>query len=106
MVKDLWLFLKEYLNKLKYSSYGKYIIKRDNTKHSINDNYYCYNNEKINLKNIYNIAKSLSHTNIIDWILLPKNYMSLSLETITEFFTKIFNPLQDYNLLDKIIRKF
>lgn len=84
----LWNFLKEYLNLFMVSSYGKFLI----TNNTIN-NYYYYNNESnLNLKNIYNIAKSLSHTVINNtWVLLDKNYISFNESNKIMFFDRIYN---------------
>ena len=40
-------------------------------------------------ENIYNISKSLSHVDQKDWILLDKNWQSLSLITRKEFLNKL-----------------
>jgi hypothetical protein len=97
-----WNFLRESIKLLIASSYGKFlIIYGPNNKFKINNNYYYKPfNEKIkekpkniNLKNIYNISKSLSHTYNKDkkWILLDKHYISLNYENKSNFFKKIFN---------------
>ena len=81
----LWNFLHIYINKLKVSAYGKYIFKNDEFifKHEGNDKppkFYNYNykNLPINLKNIYNVSKTLSHRD--KWIPCERNYVSLSRE--------------------------
>jgi len=92
----LWDFLKNQLDKLSYTIYGKYLINKE-TKTIINQ----YNLKllssnlevNINLKNIYNVAKSLSHDSIVNWILLDKNYMSLSTDSRNNFFRKLCDQL-------------
>jgi hypothetical protein len=85
-IKYIWEYLKETVNILKNTIYYKFLITKD---------YYYYDdNKNINLKNIYNISKSLSHTTVIErrgkiWRLLPENYKSLSLEQIKEFWKKL-----------------
>lgn len=100
---DLWNFLKESLKLFMASAYGKFLITKIDKKLVIND-YYLYRpfnqtlQQKlqeqnvinfINLKNIYNISKSLSHTT--EWILLDKHYISLNYITRKTFFEKIIN---------------
>jgi hypothetical protein len=104
---DLWNYLYDVLDLLRNSPYGKFLIiesKNSPDKYFINNKYYYepFNNlvkrtpvyvnnvkDKLNLKNIYNIAKALSHSNPKDWILLERHYISLSLEQKIDFFSKI-----------------
>jgi HrpA-like RNA helicase len=118
-LKHLWTFLKEYLNKFEGSAYGKFLILRDNKGKSISDTYYYWkpndtiditkmNNikDRLNLKNIYNIAKSLSHNvvkspgatskNKDEWTLNDKNYISFNNENKLKFFNRI-NNLENKN---------
>lgn len=107
-INNLWDFLKESLEKFNNTTYGKYLLNyNDKTnKIEINNNYYYerlsknnmetndYTNNvknKINLKNIYNIAKSLSHNNINDWIEHTKNYNLLNFKDKVEFFIRLFD---------------
>ena len=54
--------------------------------------------QPINLKNIYNIAKSLSHNNIEDWDLLELNFLSIKKEDKFNFFLKFLDLSDDdYN---------
>lgn len=80
---DIWNFIKESLNIFQSTIYSRYLI--DNNK-IINILYLP--GTKINLKNIYNIAKSLSHNSIKDWNILPTKYTSLDQDTKSEFWDK------------------
>ena len=95
--KDLWDYLKLSLNLLIACPYGKFLI----TNNKISTKYYYepFNENiklrvsvlnKLNLKNIYNISKSLSHVNFDEWTLLDRNYMSLNNNLKHNFFNKIF----------------
>lgn len=146
-IEELWNYLKKILDKFKYTTFGKYLIIDNNKKYSINNNYYYepLNNKfklndiyinnvknKINLKNIYNIAKSLCHKSVkndksdkSDWKLMEKSYLSLEDVDKIEFFNRLFtnnynwinlkgnfkrqfiNINYDYkNILDTIIKAF
>ena len=87
---NLWTFMKKSLNRLKYTTYWKFLI----TNNKVNNNYYykpfanvniTINN--LNLKNIYNIAKTLSHTD--SWDLLEKNYIKLETKDKNNFITRL-----------------
>ena len=115
-INIIWNFLKKQLELFNKSVYGKYLI----TRFKKNDNkiYYQLNefykfkllNKKeidyINLKNIYNISKSLSHNNNNNnWILLDNNYLSLNKENKEIFFNKIFGITNDtewFNLKENL----
>ncbi len=95
-----WNYLKESLNMLKHSPYGKFIIKDNkitnsyywepfNEKFKQGDTFKNLVKDKLNLKNIYNIAKSLSHDNTKSWNLLDENYISLDTETKKAYFNKL-----------------
>lgn len=104
---DLWNYLYDVLDQLKNSPYGKFLLiesKKNPDKYKLNNKYYYepFNNlvkktpeysqnvkDKLNLKNIYNIAKAISHSNPKDWILLDRHYISLSSEQKIDFFSKI-----------------
>ena len=96
-VNHFWNFLRESIKLLIASPYGKFLItKYPNNILKINNNYYYkpLNGNKetskyLNLKNIYNISKSLSHT--IGWKLLDKHYISLNYDNRYEYFNKVFN---------------
>jgi hypothetical protein len=80
----IWEYLKESLINFESTIYSKYLIKNN----SLDNNYFYYDNN-ITLKNIYNIAKSLSHT--VDWVLLPTKFSSLNFNLQKEFFKKYQN---------------
>lgn len=91
----LWNYLKETILNLENTVYGKYLIMKDiNKKKKVINNYF-FNLTKntntyysINLKNIYNIAKNLSHNN--NWELLGTNFKNLSFNDKKQFFVKFF----------------
>ena len=105
--KELWNYIKYTIEQLSITSYYKYLIEQnDKTKvKKIRTDYYYepFNqtfksssefstaSKKINLKNIYNIAKSLSHNNSTDWILLEPNFSSFGDLEQFYFFLRIFN---------------
>ena len=80
----VWEYLKESLINFESTIYSKYLIKNN----SIDNNYFYYD-DNITLKNIYNIAKSLSHTT--DWVLLPTKFTSLNFNLQKQFFEKYHN---------------
>lgn len=91
-IKHIWNFLKETLDLLKTTAYWKFLI----TDNKINNIYYYKSFNKtnkesiLNLKNIYNIAKALSHNSLKEWNLLPNNYISLTDTLKKDFFEKLF----------------
>lgn len=96
----IWNYLKTSLNQLENSAYSKLLIEHDDKNYKKITKRYYYkplNNTieistfTINIKNIYNIAKSLSHINLDNWILLESNYLSLDHNSIFNFFKKINN---------------
>jgi hypothetical protein len=85
-INNLWTYLKENLGLLKNSVFGNMLIQNNR----IMDTYYYKGMKSLNLKNIYNIAKSLSHITIdASWVLLDKNYISLKPESRQLFFDRI-----------------
>ena len=97
----IWNYLKECVENLKASVYGKFLMK-DNL---IISDYYYYKTTTMNLKNIYNIAKSLSHTT--DWVQLDKNYISLDYERKQEFLNRINSGDNTWlNLSKNLSRQF
>jgi hypothetical protein len=91
-IGHLWNFLKECIQLLIKSAFGKFLIINENQKLIINNNYYYKTMTFLNLKNIYNISKSLSHTD--KWITLDKHYISLNITNKENFFKKIYNNNQ------------
>lgn len=87
--KILWNYLKQVLIELKVSIYGSYLVKNNR----IDNNFFNFPMDEddgiINLKNIYNIAKILSHNK--DFILLGSNYKNLEFDTQKRFFRQYFN---------------
>lgn len=88
---DIWNFIKESLNILQSTIYSKYLINNN----KIIDKLYLPDTN-INLKNIYNIAKSLSHHSIENWKILPAKYSSLSFDQKKDFWSK-FNLIASSN---------
>ena len=93
--KHLWNFINDYSQLLKHSVYGKFLFDEN----GLTQNYYYnyigpnkINNTVLNLKNIYNICKSLSHntTNGI-WTPNDRNYISLNFQMKQEFFNNLIN---------------
>ena len=78
----LWNYIKESLIIFNSTVYSNFLVK-DN---KILD---VFEFDNINLKNIYNIAKSLSHESISNWKLLPVKYSSLSILQQQNFWKKI-----------------
>jgi hypothetical protein len=102
----LWNYLKKNVEQLELSAYGKFLILIDDKLNkTISETYYYwkslgaltkYRQDRLNLKNIYNIAKSLSHTNITEWKPFSNNYMSLDPDDRYTFLCRI-NDLLDYD---------
>jgi len=117
-ISHLWNFLKDTMVYFKYSVLFKYLTYYDNNNniYILNNKYYYENfnynfkkkynlyNNKINLKNIYNIAKFLSHNN--DWTLLPNNYLSLTQTEKIIFFYYINNLHKFLNLNNNLKKQF
>ena len=83
-----WNYLKDTIRILKTSIYGLYLVKNN----KINMDYFNYEtNNTINLKNIYNISKILSHDESRDFNLLPLNYRTLSTNRKVTFFRNFGN---------------
>lgn len=78
----LWNYIKESLIIFESTIYSKYLIKNN----KIITNIIYFENSSFNYKNLYNIAKSLSHDN--NWNLLPTKYSSLSIDQQKEFWNK------------------
>lgn len=118
-IKDLWNYIKYVIEELSITSYYKYLIDDDN-KIRLTYYYEPYNIEfknstefiskaknQINIKNIYNIAKSLSHNNIDEWLLLEQNYISLNYKNKIDFYIKFYNRGKSWlNLRRNLKRQF
>ena len=81
---SLWDYIKESLIIFQSTIYSFYLIK-DN---KIQQDYLYYENTQLTLKNIYNIAKSISHISSDNWELLPSKYSSLNIYTRLIFWNK------------------
>ena len=103
-IDHVWNYLKESIEMLNNSPYGKFLIKDNkivdsyyyepfNSKFKETDEYKNNVKSKLNFKNIYNIAKSLSHDSSSSWKLLDENYMSLNTSTKINYFLKIQSKL-------------
>ncbi len=102
-LEHLWNFLKTSIDDFEFTAYGKFLIVKNENIKQVSSIYYwepigkiddsVRNNikGKINLKNIYNVAKSLSHTNIADWNLLDKNFITFNGTNKLNFFNRINN---------------
>jgi hypothetical protein len=116
-LNHLWNFLKDSIQKLIVSSYGKFLIEiNDDNKYVIKTNYnYKPLNKNIkgipeiktlNIKNIYNIAKSLSHKGKTNkWMKLDKNYISLDKENRETFFYNIYENVGWFDINENYIRE-
>ncbi len=92
----LWDYLKESIVVLQASPYAKYLIKKNvYNELEINMdffNLYESNNAKINLKNLYNICKSICHETIEEiYSLLGNNFKSLDEHHAFRFFIFLAN---------------
>ena len=96
-ISDLWNFLRESIELFISSAYSKFILIKENNEYIITDYYYYkpfFNKniemEYLNLKNIYNISKSLCH-DIEKWKTYDRNYISLNYINRFDFFSKLCN---------------
>ena len=87
--KHIWNFLQESFKKLEGTFLKEYLIIKKNNKTTISD-IYEYPGTEISLKNIYNIAKSITHFTNKDkeWLPLDSHYISFNIEYQKMFFTK------------------
>jgi hypothetical protein len=120
-IAELWDFLNETIKKLKNTSIYKYLTinnkidknnyyyKPFNNTYKINSIYINHVENKLNLKNIYNIAKSLSHNNLQNWKKLQYNFLSLTINDKINFFNKI-NNYENYeswiNLMSNLKKQY
>lgn len=112
--KDLWNYIKYTIEQLSNTSYYKYLIDDNN---QIRTTYYYkpFNNKfnenqqdiKLNIKNIYNIAKTLSHNDLKNWNLLEDNYIGLMDDNKINFLNRINNLSKNWiNLQGNLKRQF
>ena len=108
--KHIWNFINNYSQLLEHSAYGKFLFDKDGLKL----NYYYYENmgpnkivnNTLNLKNIYNICKSLSHTTINGmWTPNDKHYISLNFQMKKDFFTNLISGNGWISLRGNLLRQ-
>jgi hypothetical protein len=114
-VKHIWNFLYETITLLENTYLRDYFIKEEDnngyTKKKINKTIYNYPGTNLSFKNIYNIAKSITHfkNNNNEWVSHDSHYVSFSLEQELIFFKK-FLGVEDYttwlNLRNNLKREF
>ena len=84
-VKHIWNFLYESIKKLESTYLKDYLIKNN----TISNEYNFPNKKYINFKNIYNIAKSMTHYDYQKiWISFSTNYISLDIQKQKFFFDR------------------
>ena len=94
-ISDIWDYLKETILYLKTTWYYlKLVADKKINNDIITDD---INNDGINLKQLYNVSKTLSHTNL--WSLLPEHFLSLSNDLKKDFFSKLI-PNVNYDWLN------
>lgn len=91
--KHIWNFLLESIKKLQGTYLKDYfIIKKDGRYTISNDYYFPGTNNKLSFKNIYNIAKSITHyTEGRIWKSFEPHYISFSLDNQIKFFERFLN---------------
>ena len=90
-INDLLIFLTEAFEKFKNNFYGSYLIKTDN---QVDHSFSVFKNTKnVNLKNIYNYAKSLSIYNFDNSNILSKNFKALEKEFKIDFINRFFEKV-------------
>ena len=113
--KHIWNFLYETIKLLENTYLRDYFIKEEKVngeiKKTINDTIYNYPNTNLSFKNIYNIAKSITHlenTNK-EWVSHDSHYVSFSLNQELIFFKK-FLGVEPYtrwlNLRNNLKKEF
>jgi hypothetical protein len=86
-IVDIWKFLKETLDILKYNYFGKYLFVNNKINQEI---YYIYGN--LNLKNLYNYGKFISlRLNENKQKFYDKDFFKLSNDDRLDVFNKILN---------------
>lgn len=93
--ETLWDYLRESINILLSTPYAKYLVKNNkmtNMSH-IDMDFFNINNTKMNLKNLYNIAKILSHDTFGgDYELIGMNFKCLSEAYVFRFMLYFLRP--------------
>ena len=91
--KHIWNFLYESIKKLETTYLKDYLI----INNSISDIYYFPGNSFLNFKNIYNIAKSITHyTEGTNWLSYDLHFISFKIDSQKEFFNRFLDTI-DFN---------
>jgi len=100
--KHIWNFLQESIKKLEGTYLRDYLIKNN---HISND--YYFPNTRLSFKNIYNIAKSMTHyTQGTNWLSYDMNYVSFNQEKQDEFMDRFINVSTSWlNIRQNVIRE-
>jgi hypothetical protein len=102
--RDLIDFFKESIDELKSTFYSKFLFDDIDNNKLVKGFPVIY--KELNLKNFYNIAKTLSHnTKDNKFELLPKKYSSLSEEERIIFFEKYTGDLSEWLKIRKNLEK-
>ena len=114
--KHIWDFLYETIKLLENTYLRDYFIieseeENGEIKKTINDTIYNYPNTTLSFKNIYNIAKSITHytNNSKEWVSHDSHYVSFSLNQEIIFFRKFLNfvlPNSWLNLQNNLKKEF
>jgi hypothetical protein len=99
-VEHIWDFIKESLTIFETTIYYKLLVKDNKI-----TNFRYYEGTELNLKNIYNIAKALSHNSFDNWYLLPIKYNALVKEQKELFWNKFDNSFNWLNLRKNLNRE-
>jgi len=84
-INHIWDFICESIRKLETTFLKDYLI----VNNKISNTYNFPGKSSLNFKNIYNIAKSLTHyKNGEDWLSYDSNYVSFTLDTQKEFLNR------------------
>jgi len=107
-IKHIWNFLQESFKKLEGTFLKEYLIINKDNKITISD-IYEFPDTEISLKNIYNIAKSITHftTKGREWISLDSHYISFDEEYQIEFFKRFLGLENTWlNLSNNVRREY
>ncbi len=99
---DIFTYIKETLNAFKLTPYSKYLLKIKENTLKINMNFFNIietEDKKMNLKNLYNIAKNLCNMNVLDpvtneyeYLFLGDIFKKLNEDNAAVFILYYFNP--------------
>ena len=97
-IKHIWNFLHQSFRKLENTFFRDFLLIKNDNKVEITDKYY-YKETKLSLKNIYNIAKSITHyTSGDEWLSYDNHYVSFDIPTQIEFLKRFLGV--DYTWLN------